>query len=103
LRGDTGGPLGSRAITTIAGNYAQPVSVDGYLCWNCSQVADAKKGVNPATVQPGETPDQVAASANKTGTNAVSFGGLLTGTSAAPGAPGQAAAGGAGALLSLAI
>ena len=33
-------------------NYAQPVVVNGYACWNCHQVSEAKQGVNPATQGP---------------------------------------------------
>jgi hypothetical protein len=67
---------------SVSGDYAQPVPVNGYLCWNCSQVADAKKGVNPAEVKPGETASQVQASSNSRPSSAVLFGGALTGTAA---------------------
>ena len=43
---------------SVSGDYAQPVNVNGYVCWNCSQVADAKKGVDPSDVKPGETAAQ---------------------------------------------
>ncbi len=36
----------------INANYPRPVVVDGYPCWNCHQVAEAKKGVDPATQGP---------------------------------------------------
>ena len=36
----------------ISSNYQQPVLVNGYVCWNCHQVSEAKKGVNPATQGP---------------------------------------------------
>jgi hypothetical protein len=37
---------------TVSANYQQPVVVNGYACWNCHQVSEAKKGVNPATQGP---------------------------------------------------
>ena len=33
---------------SVSANYSQPVAVNGYLCWNCKQVAEAKKGEMPA-------------------------------------------------------
>jgi hypothetical protein len=36
----------------ISANYQRPVVVNGYSCWNCHQVSEAKKGVNPATQGP---------------------------------------------------
>jgi hypothetical protein len=48
---------------SISANYARPVVVDGYACWNCRQVAEAKKGVNPATQGPGSTASLAAAQA----------------------------------------
>jgi hypothetical protein len=68
---------------SVSSDYTQPVPVNGYLCWNCSQVAEAKKGVNPADVQPGETAAQAEAASNSTPTSAVVFGGSLAGTAAA--------------------
>lgn len=32
----------------IGSDYSQPVFVNGFQCWNCSQVAEAKQGVDPA-------------------------------------------------------
>jgi hypothetical protein len=81
---------------SVSGDYSQPVPVNGYLCWNCSQVADAKKGVNPADVKPGETAAQAAASpSNTTPASAVTFGGALAGASSAPGSAPSASAIGA--------
>jgi hypothetical protein len=68
---------------SVSGDYAQPVNVNGYVCWNCSQVADAKKGVNPAKLAPGETAAQAQAASNTTPTSAVVFGGALAGSGAA--------------------
>ena len=36
----------------ISANYQRPVVVNGFPCWNCHQVSEAKKGVNPATQGP---------------------------------------------------
>jgi hypothetical protein len=32
---------------TVNGNYSTPVSVNGYRCWNCTDVANAQKHVDP--------------------------------------------------------
>ncbi len=32
---------------TISGNYSSPVSVNGYQCWNCTDVDYAKKHIDP--------------------------------------------------------
>ncbi len=32
---------------SINGNYSQPVSVNGYQCWNCTDVDNAKKHIDP--------------------------------------------------------
>ena len=68
---------------SVSGDYTQPVNVNGYVCWNCSQVADAKKGVDPADVKPGESAAQAEAASNTTSTSAVLFGGTLAGSQAA--------------------
>ena len=71
---------------SISGNYAQPDIVNGYVCWNCQQVSEAKKDINPATpAQPGGAPNQTSATApgsptgssNTTPQSAVVFGGAL--------------------------
>jgi hypothetical protein len=73
---------------TISGNYARPVVVDGYPCWNCHQVAEAKKGVNPATQGQfgAQAGDGSAASGEPTQAAATS--GLSPATNAARYAPG---------------
>ena len=85
---------------SVSGDYAQPVNVNGYVCWNCNQVADAQKGVNPASVKPGETAAQAAS--NTTPTSAVSFGGALAGSAAASNAAAPAQATGLGTWLNIA-
>src|SRR5271167_1174609 len=74
---------------SISGVYSQPAIVNGYVCWNCQQVAEAKKDINPVTaVQPGGAPSQSGAtnqssatsqvgSSNASPQSAVVFGGNL--------------------------
>ena len=53
----------------ISANYPRPVVVNGYPCWNCHQVSEAKKGVNPATQGPfGVQTPSATASATPGGT-----------------------------------
>src|SRR3954468_21648777 len=35
-------------VMSINGNYSAPVSVNGYQCWNCTDVDNAKKHIDPA-------------------------------------------------------
>jgi hypothetical protein len=37
----------------VGGDYSSPVYVNGYQCWNCTQVDEAKKGVDPADPKAG--------------------------------------------------
>jgi hypothetical protein len=73
---------------SISGNYAQPDIVNGYVCWNCQQVSEAKKDINPVTaVQPGGATSQTASTttpgaapggaSNASPQSAVVFGGTL--------------------------
>jgi len=90
---------------SVSGDYAQPVNVNGYVCWNCSQVADAKKGVDPSDVKPGETAAQAQAASNTTSTSAVVFGGSLAASQAAVSSASsatQATSSGLGAWLNIA-
>jgi hypothetical protein len=90
---------------SVSGDYAQPVNVNGYVCWNCSQVADAKKGVDPADVKPGESAAQAQAASNTAPASAVVFGGALAGSLAATSSVNpstQATATGLGAWLNIA-
>jgi hypothetical protein len=66
--------------------------VNGYVCFNCSQVALAQKGINPANPPtiPGASPSQtnngssgVSGSSNTQSTPAVTFGGGLSQTQGA--------------------
>jgi hypothetical protein len=38
---------------SISGDYSNPVYVNGYQCWNCTQVDQATKGVDPANPKAG--------------------------------------------------
>jgi hypothetical protein len=76
---------------TINGNYSAPVSVNGYQCWNCTDVDNAKKHVDPEHPKAG--PYGVDA-ANDPGLRndpkaraAVVFGGALGGLEEASSAP----------------
>ncbi len=66
---------------TISANYPTPVYVNGYACNNCAQVAEAKKGVDPADPKAG--PYGVDAKNDRNGGSvsarspAVIFGGAL--------------------------
>jgi hypothetical protein len=40
--------LGRDTSLAIAGNYATPVTVNGFLCKNCTDVDNAKKHIDPA-------------------------------------------------------
>lgn len=50
----------------ISTDYPRPITVNGYLCRNCDDVADAKRNIDPAA------PDVTEISA-------ISFGGSLSG------------------------
>ena len=56
----------------IPGDYPKPVMVNGYLCNNCTDVANAKKFVDPA--HPDEAAEPRAGTARS---SAVTFGGAL--------------------------
>jgi len=77
----------------ISGNYSAPVSVNGYQCWNCTDVANAKKHIDPEHPKAG--PYGIDA-ANDPGLRndpktraAVVIGGALSGISAESGTPQQ--------------
>ena len=69
-------------MTTV--NYPSPVNVNGYSCKNCTDVDYAKKNIDPA--HPADGPFGVDAKTKPAETPAVTFGGALTGVSAADGA-----------------
>jgi hypothetical protein len=75
---------------TISTNYPTPVSVNGFLCKNCTDVDYAKKHIDPAHPQSGPygidaqtdpTVNKIASSA------AVTFGGTLSGLNAKSSGP----------------
>ncbi len=69
----------------ISGDYPKPINVNGYPCHNCSEVAQAKRYIDPAHPQSG--PFGVDAASDPTARGgkgqaqeaAVSFGGALSG------------------------
>jgi hypothetical protein len=90
-------------ITTV--NYPNPVVVNGYSCKNCTEVDEAKKHIDPAHPQDGpygvnakdhapspSDPVSLTASASKTDTPAVTFGGALAGVTQVSGARAQPSA-----------
>ncbi|HVY89302.1 MAG TPA: hypothetical protein VG942_10570 [Hyphomonadaceae bacterium] len=69
---------------SISTDYSIPVQVNGYSCRNCTEVAEAKKGVDPA--HPKSGPYGVTAASDPTRKDdAVSFGGSLAGLNAVQG------------------
>jgi hypothetical protein len=84
---------------TINGNYSAPVSVNGYQCWNCTDVDNAKKHIDPQHPKAG--PYGIDAASDPSLRNnpktqaAVIFGGALSDVTEAGGAPGPANAQGA--------
>jgi hypothetical protein len=70
----------------ISANYPAPVFVNGYLCNNCTQVAEAKKDVNPTDPQAGPWGIDAKASATPTQRPAFTLGGLLASGSTLAGA-----------------
>ena len=70
----------------INGNYPSPVLVDGYLCWNCTDVADAQKHIDPAHPQDGPFGLDATAASSSSRNTAVTLGGGLS----AAGDPGSA-------------
>ena len=63
----------------ISANYQQPVVVNGYPCWNCHQVSEAKKGVDPATQGPFGAQSPTAAGNAAAGTGTTAQAGSTTG------------------------
>ncbi len=68
-------------------NYANPVYVNGYQCWNCTQVDEAKKGVDPSDPKAGPYGVNAAVAQETTPlqSQAVTFGGALAGQSSTSG------------------
>jgi hypothetical protein len=68
---------------SISGDYPNPVLVNGYQCWNCTQVDEAKKGVDPANPKAGpygiDAKTEPASSAAGRWGQAVTLGGALSG------------------------
>jgi len=76
----------------ISANYPTPVLVNGYLCNNCTQVAEATKDINPADPQAGPWGIDAKAGSTPTHSPAFTLGGLLTsGSTIAGSAPAKPA------------
>ena len=65
----------------ISGDYANPVTVNGFSCKNCTEVDLAKKNIDPAHPQDG--PFGVNAKSRDQHGPAIRFGGSLQGAAAA--------------------
>lgn len=64
-------------IGSSVSNYPQPVTVNGFVCKNCTDVDYAKKHIDPA--HPKSGPYDVNANTDPTRTQAVILGGSLNG------------------------
>ena len=70
-------------MTTV--NYPSPVTVNGYVCKNCTDVDYAKKNIDPAHPKDGPFGiDKTNAPKPGTSTPAVTLGGSLAGLNPAP-------------------
>jgi hypothetical protein len=81
---------------SIGGDYPSPINVNGFQCWNCAAVAEAKKDIDPNHPQAGPASENSKAKSvgekaasgstsrdapqtpNPNQTSAVVFGGVLT-------------------------
>lgn len=80
------------AVMVISANYATPVLVNGYLCNNCTQVAEAQKDINPADPQAGPWGVDAKSISSPAESPAFTLGGLLaSGTTINGVAPGKPA------------
>lgn len=61
----------------VSGDYANPVSVNGYSCHNCSDVDYAKKHIDPAHPKDGPYGIDARPKPGEDRAPAVTFGGLL--------------------------
>jgi hypothetical protein len=76
---------------SISGQYPSPEIVNGYVCWDCADVAKAKKDINPNS-----SSLDLSSSANGSSQSpAVVFGGALAGANSATGqsSPGASSSG----------
>lgn len=72
----------------VSGNYPSPVIVNGYLCWNCTDVDNAHNHIDPA--HPKDGPFDLAATtgaASSSPNPAVQLSGVLAAAAAPGGAP----------------
>ena len=74
----------------IGGDYSSPEYVNGYACWNCAQVAEAKKDINPADPQAGPggaDASTTSGTSSSSQSSAVIFGGALAGANPSGSSP----------------
>jgi hypothetical protein len=62
---------------SINGNYSQPVTVNGFACWNCTDVSNAKKHIDPQHPRSGPYGIDAASDPTAKRDTAVTFGGTL--------------------------
>jgi hypothetical protein len=74
----------------ISTDYANPVTVNGFSCRNCTDVDNAKKHIDPA--HPRSGPYDINARTDPTQPAAVRFGGALSALNKTIDAPGQLSA-----------
>ena len=66
---------------SVSGNYPSPVWVNGYQCWNCTDVDNAKKHIDPAHPKSGPFNVDAKTDPSRAFGPAVNFGGSLAGGS----------------------
>lgn len=66
-------------MAAVSANYAIPVQVNGYSCRNCTDVAYAKKFIDPEHPKSGPFNINAATDPSRA-TEAVRFGGMLSDT-----------------------
>jgi hypothetical protein len=86
---------------SISGNYPAPVTVNGFLCRNCTDVDYAKKHIDPQ--HPRSGPYNIDAKDDPTQPAAVRFGGKLSALNDAPPSTDAAAPDAPGANLDLSV
>ena len=84
---------------SISGNYPAPVTVNGFLCRNCTDVENAQKHIDPQ--HPRSGPYNINAKDDPTQPPAVRFGGALSALNNAPASEDPVPPDGPGAILDL--
>lgn len=76
---------------SVSGNYPAPVLVNGYQCWNCTDVDEAKKHIDPAHPKSGPFNIDAKSDPTRAFEPSVKLGGVLAG--ATPSGSGSASTG----------